>query len=114
MTDEDDVQALLDYVVGNNDGENLDLAAGEMDGVDGISSYDAQLLLESFKKADEGILLVPAGCSAEVNVMIKVTDEWLTVRENGGYIEGFTYISCISKFHDLYNAFKIFICTEIN
>ncbi len=99
-TDTDDVQALLDYVTGNNSGENLDLAAGEMDGVSGISSYDAQLLLECIQRTGEEKLMVPAGESRQVSVIIQVQDPALLNRENGGYVEGFTYITCVSQSED--------------
>ena len=99
-TDTDDVQALLDYVTGNNSGENLDLAAGEMDGVSGISSYDAQLLLECIQRTGEEKLMVPAGESRQVSVIIQVQDPALLNRENGGYVEGFTYITCVSLSED--------------
>lgn len=99
-TDTNDAQALLDYVTGLNDGSSLDLNAGEMDGVDGISSYDAQLLLECVQRNGNEIIRVPANGSAEVSVIIEVTDPELLNRENGGYVEGFTYVTCVSKEKD--------------
>lgn len=98
-TDDKDVQALLDYITGNVSGDELNLDAGEMDGKAGITSLDAQLLLESIS-VSEGNLIVPANTSAQVNVIIRVDDEELASRENGGYVEGFTYITCVSESED--------------
>ena len=99
-TDKDDVQALLDYITGNVSGDSLDLSAGEMDGKSGISTYDAQLLLECVERTGEEVLRVPAHDSAEVSVIIQVNDEELSQRPNGGYVEGFTYITCVSETED--------------
>ena len=99
-TDRDDVQALLDYVTGKVSADSLNLAAGEMDGRNGISSYDAQLLLECVQRTGEEVLRVPAHGSTKVSVIIQVTDEELFNRPNGGYVEGFTYIKCVSETED--------------
>ena len=99
-TDTDDVQAILDYLVGNRSAESVDLAAGEMDGEEGLSTHDAQLLLECIQRTGDEILRVPAGGSAEVSVIINVNDEQLTSREKGGYVEGFTYVACVSETED--------------
>ena len=96
-TDRDDVQALLDYLTGLVDGETLDLEAGEMDGTEGISSYDAQLLLQWL--VDNGIdqLVVPAGESVPVTVTITYTEDTKAFLNyyytNGAYVEGFTYVT---------------------
>nr|MCR4855238.1 S8 family serine peptidase [Erysipelotrichaceae bacterium] len=73
-TDTDDVQALLDFITGNRSGEELDLDAGEMDDRNGITSYDAQLLLECIQRKGDDILRVAAGDSTDVSVIIQVTD----------------------------------------
>ena len=95
-TNRDDVQAVLDYLAGNVEGDKLDLAVAEMDGVDGISSYDAELLLQWL--LDEGVdyIIVPAGESVRVTVNIQLaggTKQFLDYYyTSGAYIEGFTYL----------------------
>ncbi|MBQ5973393.1 MAG: Ig-like domain-containing protein, partial [Oscillospiraceae bacterium] len=98
-TDEDDVQALLDYLTGTVDGTALDLDAGEMDEAEGISSYDAYLLLQAIQA--EGIVedgVVPANSSRRVDVTIALTGETKEALDalftSGAYIEGFTYATC--------------------
>ncbi len=102
-TDTDDAQALLDYITGVVDGTELDLAAGEMDGVDGISSYDAELLLEWVKNSTTDVV-VPAGETKTVKVTITLdADEKAYLDyyyESGAYIEGFTYLDCVSETED--------------
>ncbi len=92
-TDTDDVQAILDYVTGVNDGSELDLEAGEMDNVSGISSADAQLLLQWIEAHENDLVLVPAGGSTEITVSIELDPEQEPMtRPNGAYVEGFTYV----------------------
>ena len=102
-TDTDDAQALLDYITGVVDGSELDLEAGEMDGTDGISSYDAELLLEWVKNSTTDVV-VPAGETKTVKVTITLDSsdkEYLdTYYESGAYIEGYTYLDCVSETED--------------
>ena len=103
-TDKDDVQALLDYITGLVEAEELDLDAGEMDGTDGISSYDAQLLLEWLEEAGGDNLIVPAHTSVPVTVTITYGD-WIknfidSYFENGTWIEGFTYVVPVTETDD--------------
>ncbi len=100
-TDTDDAQALLDYLTGVVDGSKLDLAAGEMDGVDGISSYDAELLLE-WLKPDLTEVVVPAGKTKTVKVTIQLKDKDTLDKLyiNGMYVEGYTYLDCLSQTED--------------
>ncbi|MBR2534252.1 MAG: S8 family serine peptidase [Erysipelotrichaceae bacterium] len=92
-TDTDDVQAILDYVTGVNDGSELDLEAGELDNVSGISSADAQLLLQWIDAHENDLVLVPAGGSTEITVSIELdSDQEPMYRQNGAYVEGFTYV----------------------
>ena len=102
-TDTDDVQALLDYLTGVVDGSSLDLEAGEMDGVEAISSYDAQLLLEWLENTATDVF-VAAGQSKTIKVTIsldssdkRVLDYYL---KNGAYVEGFTYVDCLTTTDD--------------
>ena len=92
-TDTDDVQAILDYVTGVNGGSELDLEAGELDNVSGISSADAQLLLQWIDAHENDLVLVPAGGSTEITVSIELDpDQEPMYRQNGAYVEGFTYV----------------------
>ena len=91
VTDSADAQAILDYMTGVVDGEELDLAAGEMDGVEGLSSYDAELLLT---EAAQG--MVPAHGSKQITVTVKLNDTFEQY-PNGAFVEGFTYVKCITS-----------------
>ena len=103
-TNEADAQAILDYLTGENDGSALDLEAAEMDGVEGISSYDAQLLLKWEEQSGLDNLMVPAGESVHVSVSINYTEDLKAFLDyyfaNGSWIEGFTYVSPISETED--------------
>ncbi len=97
VTDQADAQAILDYLTGKVDGETLDLKAGEMDGTEGLSSYDAQLLLTWETEAGADDLIVPAGESVTVTVTITFSDDLKETLDyylkNGAWIEGFTYVT---------------------
>jgi len=97
VTDQADAQAILDYLTGKVDGETLDLKAGEMDGTEGLSSYDAQLLLTWETEAGADDLIVPAGKSVTVTVTITFSDDLKETLDyylkNGAWIEGFTYVT---------------------
>ena len=101
-TDDDDAQAILDYITGEKDEveDNLDLSVADMDGDDLITSLDAQLLLNwTAGGALEGYVVGPHD-KAEVTVHINLTADQkaiLDARECGGYIEGFTYVTCITE-----------------
>lgn len=103
-TDQADAQAILDYLTGEVDGEELDLEAAEMDGAEGITSYDAQLLLKWEEQSGVGSLLVPAGESADVTVYLTLSEDvkaFLDAYYTGGaYIEGFTYVLPVSETED--------------
>ncbi len=99
-TDKADAQAVLDYLTGKITDEGLDLAAGEMDGVEGLSTYDAQLLLTWEAEAGADDLVVPAGESVTVTVTITYSDDLKDTLDdylvNGAWIEGFTYVTPIT------------------
>ena len=99
-----DAQAILDYLTGKVDGETLDLEAAEMDEVDGISSYDAQLLLKWEEQSGLDNLLVPAGESVSVTVTITYADELKEFLDayyvGGAYVEGYTYVLPVSETED--------------
>ena len=94
-TDAADAQAVLDYLTGENDGTELDLEKGEMDGIDGLSSQDAKLILEWKPEGYESGYVIPAGGKAKVTVNVNITED-LSDYENGAYIEGYTYAKCIT------------------
>jgi len=102
-TDTDDAVALLDYVSGKVDGSELDLDAGEFDGVEGISSYDAEQLLEWLEAEEErDTLILQPGETKEVTVDIQLEDLDVLNQyyENGLYVEGYTYVTCVSETED--------------
>ncbi|MBR2684948.1 MAG: S8 family serine peptidase [Erysipelotrichaceae bacterium] len=104
-TDYDDVKAILDYLTGLKDAAELDLAAGEMDNVDGVSSFDAHLLIEWLAAqgiATEGQILVRPGETRNITVTITLNgmDEFNEYYPNGLYVEGFTYLTCVSTTDD--------------
>ena len=97
-TDNDDAQAILDYLTGVKAEADVDLAAADLDGDETVTSRDAYLLIDwtPGEDAEEGYLL-PARGSAEVVVTIELTDaqrEALAAYAKGAYLEGFTYLTC--------------------
>ena len=95
-TDSDDAQAILDYVTGLRAEEDCDLEAGKLDEDDEVTTRDAYLLLE-FLETEFGIgedyIYLPAGETATVTVKIDVSGTILEDRENGGYVEGYTFVT---------------------
>ena len=93
-TDEDDAQALLDYIVGNITADGLDLSkgVGDFDRDGKITTYDAHLILAGIQAR----LTVPANGSVEVVVTAKITED-LSAYVNGAYIEGFTFVKPIAS-----------------
>ena len=94
-TDSDDAQAILDYVTGLRAEEECDLEAGMMDEDEEVTTRDAYLLL-AWLEEEHGIganfIYLPAGETATVTVKINVSGSILEERENGGYVEGFTFV----------------------
>ena len=101
-TDADDAQAILDYITGVVDGSQLDLAKGEMDAVEGLTSYDAQLLLEWIQEyVSTGLLVLPNETkSVKVNIQLEDKDQLDYFYVNGLYVEGYTYLKCLSTSED--------------
>ena len=87
-----DAQALLDYITSGDD-TGLDLEAGDVDGDEKITTYDAYLILVGTKT----LVSVPAGKSVEVTVNVTLTDSYLNNYENGAYIEGYTFINPLAN-----------------
>ena len=86
-----DAQALLDYLTTGDD-TGLDLEAGDVDGDEKITTYDAYIILVYTKS----LLTVPAGKSVEVTVNATITED-LSDYVNGAYIEGYTFIEPFSS-----------------
>ena len=102
VTDAADAQAILDYLTGNVDGETLDLEAAEVDGEEGITTNDAYALLQSLDELGDDQLALLPGETNTVTVYIQLSglealDENYV---NGAYVEGFTYVTCISQSDD--------------
>ncbi len=100
-TDDDDAQAILNYITGKLDGEedNYDFSVADMDGDEEITSYDAYLLLNWEPETvppEEGYAVAPHS-SADVIVTVTLTAaqrEALAAHKNGAYLEGYFYLSC--------------------
>ncbi len=95
-TDRDDVQALLDYLSRKSKVE-IDTNAAEVDGNKGLSSRDALVLLQIIKAQESAVgadsFTLQPGMTATITVKIAIpANGKLASRENGGYVEGFTFI----------------------
>ena len=91
IVDNDDVQAILDYAAGARASlNNEDQADLNADGV--IGTYDAYLLLEEL---NTGLLVLPEGGSAHVQVAIELTAEQKAALDAnypaGAYIQTFAF-----------------------
>ena len=101
VTDDLDAQAILDLVSGEleMDDPDYDFDVADLDGDEVITSHDAYLLLNWEAGAGpEGYVIGPHD-KAQVTVHINLTDAQKAVyeaRECGGYIEGYTYVSCVT------------------
>ena len=95
-TDEDDVQAILDYIAGNE--IEIDKDAADVDLSGGITSRDARALL---KKLSTSHVVVPANGSANVEVTLKIAEsdkEYLdTYYTAGAYVEGYVYATPVTS-----------------
>ncbi|MBE6116895.1 MAG: Ig-like domain-containing protein, partial [Erysipelotrichaceae bacterium] len=87
---------LAEYLAGNTDGSNLNLAKAEMDNDGRLSSHDVYLLLNWLPEEADMTNTVPANGSRKVTVEIKVNDTKLNNYPSGAYIEGFTNIECVT------------------
>ena len=91
MVNADDVQALLDYVVGKRT-EISNEQYGDLDGDGTVTSYDAYLLLRAL---NSGLMTLPAGGTAEIQVELALTEAQKTrLNERysaGAYVEGYLY-----------------------
>ena len=96
-TDDDDAQAILDYLTGEVAASDVDLTVADLDNDGAITSHDAHVLLNwSAGAALEGYV-IQAHSKATVTVSIELTAAQKAVfdaRDCGGYIEGYTYVTC--------------------
>ncbi|MBQ2310043.1 MAG: S8 family serine peptidase, partial [Erysipelotrichales bacterium] len=97
-TDNDDAQAILDYLTGKLPASDADLSAADLDNDGAVTSADARLLLGYEPTVQEG-LIVKAGSSKKVTVKIslKNKDALDASHPNGAYVEGYTYVNCTTK-----------------
>jgi lactocepin len=100
-TDKDDAQAILDYLTGEREEDELDLTVADLDEDELITSLDAYLLLgwESEEGGEGyGAGVVPAHGSRYCAVRITLSDEEKADLDfyftGGAYLEGFTYVTC--------------------
>lgn len=97
VINDDDADAMLDYVVGNrtslNDEKNADL---DLDGE--ITSYDVYLFLQ---KLSAGAFTVPANGSVEIVANLSLSEEDRNALDflypNGAYVEGFLYVKSLTS-----------------
>ena len=94
VTDATDAQALLDYIVGNNDGTDLNLDVGDLDKDGNITSYDAHLILANMTTE---AFTVPADGEVTVKVEINVDKDQLNAYKNGAYVEGYTFVKPVAQ-----------------
>ncbi|MBP5173328.1 MAG: S8 family serine peptidase [Clostridia bacterium] len=91
VTDENDAQAVLDYLTGIADGQGFDLTAADADGDAAVTSYDAYLILV-YAEEHPAEYYIPAGGYADVTVTFSfAVDE--DIYTAGAYIEGFTTVA---------------------
>ncbi len=90
-TDEYDAVAILNYLVGNNDGTNLDLVAADVDEDTEVTSYDAHLILAGLGTR----VTLEKDESVKVDVHIVLNDKASldSYYVNGAWIEGYTTVS---------------------
>ncbi|MBR6119945.1 MAG: S8 family serine peptidase, partial [Oscillospiraceae bacterium] len=97
-TDNDDAQAILDYLSGEKAAAELDLTAADLDEDGEVTSRDAYLLIDWVPEAaPDASYTVPAHGVAEVKVTINLSADQraaLAAYAKGAYLEGFTYLSC--------------------
>ena len=94
--DENDAQALLDYVSGKSATINAADYA-DIDGDGDVDTYDAHLFLN---KLGKDTVTVAAGDSVKITVTMKLTDEekaYLdTYYTSGAYVEGYVFVNALT------------------
>ncbi len=93
-TDADDVQAILDYIVSNRDLTADGIEAGDMDGDEELTSWDAHLLL-LWLDTDPGEIPPHGERSCTVTITLGDLSGLINYYyENGIFVQGYTYLSC--------------------
>ena len=103
-----DAQAILDVVSGKLAAEEVDTEAADFDKDGAVTSYDAYLLFDLLdsqsvdEDGDLSVLTVPAGGSktVTVNIQLKDLEDIDAFYVNGAYVEGYTYVTCVSETED--------------
>ena len=104
VTDDNDAQAILDYLAEKVAEEDLDLTVADLDEDGDVTTYDAHLLLnwEPEGEAPATGYVLGAKGTAEVTVTIRLTDAQKSFLEEafpgtGAYLEGYTYVTCTTS-----------------
>ena len=97
VINDDDADAMLDFVVGNRDSLN-DQENADLNGDGEITSYDVYLFLQ---RLSAGAFTVPANGSVEVVANISLDAEDMAALDylypNGAYVEGFIYVKSLTS-----------------
>ncbi len=100
-TDKDDAQAILDYLTGEKEEDEVDLTVADLDEDEQITSLDAYLLLgwepgEGGEGYGAGV--VPAHgkryCAVRITLPADEKEDLDFYFEGGAFLEGFTYVTC--------------------
>ena len=89
VIDENDAQAILEYVAGND--VDIDTDAADLDSDYKVTTYDAYLYLNALTR---GVITLPAGSSVNVTATIKLSSyarDILSYYENGAYVEAYIW-----------------------
>lgn len=96
VTNEDDVQAILDYITGVLTADDIDTDVADIDGNGKIQALDARKLLQILADSESGVVAVKPGETVTVQVELELEDSednafFEEIFENGFYIEGYTF-----------------------
>ena len=96
ITDSRDAQAILDYLTGEKEEDDVDLTVADLDEDELISSQDAYLLLNLVASIPDGAM-IPAGGSRYCSVSITLPDSTKDMLDaeylGGAYLQAFTYVT---------------------
>ena len=91
-TSDQDAQAILDYLTGVRDENEVDLTVADVDEDGTVTTHDAHALLEYLENNQETSgYYIPANGCADVTIYFSFSVD-SNVYTSGAYIEGFTYI----------------------
>ena len=105
-TDKDDAQAILDFLSGEVEETELNLAVADLDEDTNITTQDAYQLLGfvSEQGSDTQDGLVPAGgsryCAVRIRLPEALKDSMNAEYPGGAFIEGFTYLTSVGTTKD--------------